>query len=240
MGKRLQTRAAVACIKTLLMIFNVIFWLMGAVMLAAGILVKVEVYKYMEVSAEFSATAPYVLVATGGLMLLLGLLACCCTAKGQPVLLYIYAAFLLVIFVIMVGSGVSTWAYRKHLKAGYEDGLTRAFTEYDRSPSMRSAVDSLQNTLHCCGIQNASDWVAMPFGQSHDTPYPASCCREAQDTICVALHPQGCYSTVVQFLESKTGVLLITSLSFASFQLVGVVLACCLARNINRAKYEQV
>ncbi|XP_042204694.1 tetraspanin-7-like [Homarus americanus] len=240
MGKRLQTRAAVACMKTLLMIFNVIFWIMGALMVAAGILVKVEVYKYVEVSPEFSATAPYVLVATGGLMLLLGLLACCCTAKGQPVLLYIYAAFLLVIFVIMVGSGVSTWAYRKHLKTGYEDGLTRAFTEYERSPTMSSAVNSLQNMLQCCGIQNASDWVAMPYGQNHDPPYPASCCREVQDNSCIALHPQGCYSTVVHFLESSMGVILISSLCFASFQFVGVILACCLARNINRAKYEQV
>lgn len=57
--------------------------------MAAGILVKVEIYKYVEVSHEFSATAPYVFVGTGGFMLLLGLLACCCTAKGQPVLLYI-------------------------------------------------------------------------------------------------------------------------------------------------------
>ncbi|XP_042866096.1 tetraspanin-7-like [Penaeus japonicus] len=240
MGKRLQTRAAVACMKTLLMIFNVIFWLSGALMLAAGIVVKVEVYKYVEVSAEFSATAPYVLVATGGFMLLLGILACCCTAKGQPVLLYIYAAFLLVIFVIMIGAGVSTWAYRKHLKNSYEDGLTRAFTEYDRTPTMTSAVNNLQNVLRCCGIQNASDWVAMPYGQSHDPPYPPSCCREEQENFCIALHPQGCYSTVIHFLESSTGVILISALSFACFQFVGVILACCLARNINRAKYEQV
>lgn len=241
MGKQAQDGGTfVSCVKSLLMTFNVLFWILGAVVLATGILVKVEIYKYVEVSHEFSATAPYVLVGTGGFMLLLGLLACCCTAKGQPVLLYIYAAFLLVILVILVGSGVSTWAFRKHLKAGYEDGLTRALTEYERNPAVMSAVNTLQNMLSCCGIQNASDWVAMPYGQSHDPPQPPSCCRETRDSVCVALHQQGCYSTVIQFLEGSTGILLIVALSIASFQFFGVVLACCLARGINKAKYEQV
>jgi hypothetical protein len=48
----------------------------------------VELYKYMELSTEFSATAPYILIGTGALIILVGSLACCCTVKGQPVLLY--------------------------------------------------------------------------------------------------------------------------------------------------------
>ncbi|KAK7065629.1 Tetraspanin-7, partial [Halocaridina rubra] len=162
--------------------------LCGLIVLAAGAVIKLEISKYLEVSAEFSATAPYVLMATGGLMFFLAILACCCTAKGQPVLLYIYAAFLLVIFVILVGEGVSTWAFRKSLMTDFVEGLTTAFTEYERSQTMARAVDNLQNRLHCCGIQNASDWVSMPYGLNNDPSYPPSCCREAQDGHCIALH----------------------------------------------------
>lgn len=50
---------------------------------------EVELYKYMEMSTEFSGTAPYVLIGIGALIILIGSLACCCTVKGQPVLLYI-------------------------------------------------------------------------------------------------------------------------------------------------------
>ena len=39
--------------------------------------------------------------------------------------------------------------------------------------------------LGCCGIYNASDWVAMPFGQRNDPPFPPSCCSYRQDSICV-------------------------------------------------------
>lgn len=50
---------------------------------------EVELHKYMEMSTEFSGTAPYVLIGTGALIIFIGSLACCCTVKGQPVLLYV-------------------------------------------------------------------------------------------------------------------------------------------------------
>lgn len=50
---------------------------------------EVELYKYMEMSTEFSGTAPYVLIGIGALIVVMGSLACCCTVKGQSVLLYV-------------------------------------------------------------------------------------------------------------------------------------------------------
>jgi hypothetical protein len=62
-------------------------------LLVLGIWLHVEVHKYMdmELSPDFSATAPYVLVGTG--LLFLETLACCCTIKEQPILLYIVSCF---------------------------------------------------------------------------------------------------------------------------------------------------
>ncbi|CAL4098493.1 unnamed protein product, partial [Meganyctiphanes norvegica] len=202
MGKRLQTHAAVTCMKTLLMGFNVIFWISGLVILLAGVFLELEVYKYVEISPDLSGTAPWILVATGGFMLLLGALACCCTAKGQPVLLFCYAAFLLVIFVILVGAGVSAWAYRDRMKAGYEDGLTSTFTQYGKNETFTNAVNNIQSTLSCCGIHNASDWVSMPYGQTHDPPYPPTCCRDAVDNQCL-VYPQGGWVTLKGYIDSK-------------------------------------
>jgi hypothetical protein len=64
----------------------------GIAILAIGIWMEVELYKYMEMSTEFSGTAPYVLIGTGSLIILIGSLACCCTVKGQPVLLYVVSS----------------------------------------------------------------------------------------------------------------------------------------------------
>lgn len=50
---------------------------------------EVELYKYMTMSTDFSETASYVLLGTGSLIIVMGMLACCCTVKGQPVLLFL-------------------------------------------------------------------------------------------------------------------------------------------------------
>jgi len=71
------------------LVYSIYQQLTGIAILAVGIWMVVELYKYMELSTEFSATAPYVLIGTGALIILVGSLACCCTVKGQPVLLYI-------------------------------------------------------------------------------------------------------------------------------------------------------
>ncbi|KAJ8865680.1 hypothetical protein PR048_033200 [Dryococelus australis] len=66
----------------------VLLQMTGIVILGIGIWMQVELYKYMELSADFSSTAPYVLLGTGALIVIVGSLACCCTVKGQPALLY--------------------------------------------------------------------------------------------------------------------------------------------------------
>jgi tetraspanin-7 len=51
---------------------------------------------------------------------------------------------------------------------------------------------------------------------------------------------QGCFSKVVEFLNGNIGLVGGSALGVAFFPLVGVILACCLAKNINKAKYEQM
>lgn len=50
---------------------------------------QVELHSYLELSDDFSVMAPYVLVGMGVFVLLIGVMACCCTVNGQPALLYL-------------------------------------------------------------------------------------------------------------------------------------------------------
>lgn len=109
---------------------------------------QVELYKYLELSAEFSGTAPYVLIGTGALIIVVGSLACCCTVKGQPALLYMYGAFLAVIFVLELGAGVSIFAYRSKLAEGFDQGLNQSIVNYQNGTREQSAdFDLMQSTV---------------------------------------------------------------------------------------------
>jgi tetraspanin-7 len=237
MGKRLQTVAAMACMKTLLMLFNFVFWLTGIAILAVGIWMVVELYKYMELSTEFSASAPYVLIGTGALIILVGSLACCCTVKGQPVLLYIYGAFLMVIFLLEISAGISIYAYRDKLLDGFGKGLNQSLASYLTDQEKARDFDLMQTTLQCCGNQGYDDWYTSPYER-----VPTSCCKQegcnTEETD--AIYVQGCFIKVVDFLKGNIGLVGGSAVGVAFFPLVGVILACCLAKNINKAKYEQM
>ena len=58
-------------------------------MLAIGLWMELQLHKYMELSTLFSTTIPLIFVGLGGTILGLSVLACCCTAKGKVLLLYI-------------------------------------------------------------------------------------------------------------------------------------------------------
>ncbi|XP_067007625.1 tetraspanin-7 [Anabrus simplex] len=236
MGKRLQTVAAMACMKTLLMLFNFVFWISGIAILAVGIWMQVELYKYMELSTEFSSTAPYVLMGTGALIIVIGSLACCCTVKGQPVLLYIYGAFLMIIFVMELGAGASIYVYRDKLQHGFDTGLNQSMQEYQKGTEKSNDFDVMQTTLHCCGNRKYDDWLAIR------SEIPQSCCRIANCNTGneTEIYQSGCYTKVVEFLDDNIGLVGGSALGVAFFPLVGVLLACCLAKNINKSKYEQM
>lgn len=61
----------------------------GLAIFCAGIWMEVELHKYLELNVEYSDFAPYILVGTGAFILLISTLACCCTVKGHPTLLYL-------------------------------------------------------------------------------------------------------------------------------------------------------
>ncbi|XP_019873518.1 tetraspanin-7 [Aethina tumida] len=239
MGKHLQTVAAMACMKSLLMVFNFVFWISGIAILAIGIWMEIELYKYMEMSTEFSGTAPYVLIGTGSLIIVIGSFACCCTVKGQPVLLYVYGAFLAIVFVLELGAGVSIFAYRTKLTEGFDKGLTQAMIKYrNDSGHLAEDFDLMQKTLHCCGNHNSNDWLNM----SPPMPIPSSCCikERCDSSRDEEIYTQGCYNKVIDFLDANIGIVAGAAVGIAFFPLIGVVLSCCLASVINKAKYEQM
>ncbi|KAJ8952280.1 hypothetical protein NQ318_007448 [Aromia moschata] len=239
MGKHLQTVAAMACMKSLLMVFNFIFWVTGIAILAIGIWMEVELYKYMEMSTEFSGTAPYVLIGIGSLIILIGSLACCCTVKGQPVLLYVYGAYLAMMFVMELGAGVSIYAYRTKLTEGFDKGLTQAMINYrNDSAHLAADFDRMQQTLHCCGNHMPSDWLDL----TPSLPIPPSCCikKDCDVALPSEIYSQGCYEKVTEFLYGNIGIVAGAAVGVAFFPLIGVVLSCCLASIVNKAKYEQM
>lgn len=241
MSRRLQTVAAVTCMKLLLLVFNVIFWIAGIILLAFGLWMKISLHNLLELSDDYNEVVPYIFIGTGAVIVIVGLFACCCTIKGQPIFLYLLATFLSIIFILELVAGVSAYIYRGKIQDGFKTGLNNSIVNYGHGGLRDRDIDMLQSYLKCCGVEDYKDW----FKILNATSVPRSCCIDKKNCHYVPVNPadiynEGCYVNIVDFVNRNLGAICGGAIALACFQLFGVVLACCLGKYIDKAKYEPV
>ncbi len=238
MAKQMQTTAAMAVVKLLLTIFNLIFWLVGLSLLAVGIWGIFELKYYLELSDTDYSNVEYVLIGTGSFMIAAGIIGCCATVKNIAWLLQLYGVMVFVIFIALLAAGISGFVYRGPLQEGFKKGLETHIEDYKGSSKVPdSYVDKLQEKLSCCGSQNYTDWMEPDTEWYKDLAHvgevPASCCNASvsEDTCSkqqsaipikyngtLLAYNEGCYDKVASFLDNKMSIIGGSALGFAFFQ----------------------
>ncbi|XP_053735075.1 tetraspanin-7 isoform X1 [Synchiropus splendidus] len=246
---RLQTKPVITCLKTFLISYSLIFWFTGVILLGVGVWGKVTLEPFLSLVSEETTNAPYVLIGTGAIIVIFGLFGCFATCRGSPWMLKLYAMFLMVVFLAELVAGVSGFIFRHEIKAKLGDAFEKAVMSYNSTDGGTShAVDTVQMTLHCCGIKNYMDWnVTEHFKQKG---IPASCCKVSTncspetlkdlDKAKSEVYQPGCFSLVTNTMESNLGIIAGISFGIAFFQVIGIFLACCLSRYITNNQYEMV
>ncbi|XP_038208031.1 tetraspanin-7-like [Zerene cesonia] len=236
MGNQFKNVAIIACIKSFLFIFNLIFWLTGLLILVVGLWAEFDLYKYMELSPDFSGTAPHVIIGISGLIVVISSVAFSCIIKGQPVLLYIYGGFLVCIFMMELGVCASVVCYKGTFSKGLHDGLTQSVKNYDRE---KANFDFAQSTLHCCGVSNYTDWMVM----SPQRVIPTSCCLDTSHCVTANyndVYQTGCYEVISDYLRRNMNILIGIAIGTSVLPLVGAILSCSLASYIKKSKYDMI
>ncbi|XP_049867782.1 tetraspanin-7-like isoform X2 [Pectinophora gossypiella] len=213
---------------------EILLALTGLFLLTVGLWAEFDLYKYMELSPEFSGTAPHVIIGIAGLIILISSIAFSCIIKGQPVLLYIYGGFLACIFMMDAGVGASVACYRDTFAKGLHDGLTNTLTSYN---PQKANFDFAQSTLHCCGVSNYTDWMRL----SPQRVIPISCCLDPNRCVTANyndVYQRGCYEVILEYLNNNMDLLIGIAVGTALLPLVGTVLSCCLASYIKKSKYD--
>lgn len=247
-SRRLQTKPVITCLKTFLISYSLIFWFTGVILLAVGVWGKVSLEAYFSLASEESTNAPYVLIGTGAIIVIFGLFGCFATCRGSPWMLKLYAMFLTLVFLAELVAGVSGFIFRHEIKAKLDVAYKNAVKSYNSTESSASAVDTIQRTLHCCGVKNYTDWGETPYFK--EKGIPASCCKPNSKCSPETLkdlnkagpevYNEGCFALVTNAMEANLGIIAGISFGIAFFQLIGIFLSCCLSRYITNNQYEMV
>lgn len=231
--------------------FNGIIFLAGIGILAVGIWVKVDsgsVFKFLAMipNAPSELTqvlnVGYLLIALGGLLVIIGFLGCCGALQESKCMLMLFFIIVMLIFLAEVVGAIVLLALRPLLnslivKFGIV-AVDNIKTDYGINKDITGLWDTTMSTFKCCGFNNYTDFTNSSYHLNKG--YPPICCLNSS-TLCgfnsnstVPTVP-GCFSKITTLLTDNTLVIIGVALGIAALELGAMVTSMKLYCRINSA-----
>jgi CD63 antigen len=239
-------------IKYAFLLLNAIWFVCGLVLVIIGTLLKVN-YKIIigdgmdMVIKQVPNSTVMIFIIVGVTIVFVSLLGNCGTAMNDTCMLYSYSLIsVLLLLVECIGIALA-FNFSGHLEKEALKSISKAIKVYDwkqnEKKNQRSAIDSLQNILKCCGARNFSDWNSN--ANFNQTDYPYSCCHNvkklnylADCTIDIVNNTIGCVDAIGNRLNHRIWTLGGVTIVISIFQTIITIISCLFARKIH--EYESL
>ncbi|KAM4845742.1 CD82 antigen [Thomomys bottae] len=261
-----------ACIKVtkyFLFLFNLLFFILGAVILGFGVWILADRTSFISVLQNSSSTmqlGAYIFLGVGALTMVMGFLGCIGAVNEVRCLLGLYFTFLLLILIAQVTAGTLFYFNSDKLKQEARNVVADLIKNYDANStdSLQEAWDYVQNQVKCCGWVSARNWTENEELMSHsEITFPCSCEDTEEDNDRLArkgfCHSQttnsteggndpdqwpvyqiGCMEKVQAWLQENLGIILGVCVGVAVIELLGMFLSICLCQRIHSEDYSKV
>ncbi|XP_073410459.1 tetraspanin-4 isoform X2 [Dendrobates tinctorius] len=216
------------CMKYLMFVFNLLFWLGGCGILGVGIWLAVTQGNFATLSSSFpSLSAANLLIATGTIVMIVGFLGCIGAIKENKYLLLSFFILLLIIFLLELIVVTLFFIYTDKIDRYAQQDLKKGLHLYgtEGNIGLTNAWSIIQTDFRCCGVSNYTDWFEV-YNMSR---VPDSCCLEFSENC--GLHSPGtwwkapCYDTVKIWLHENLLAVGIFGLCTALVQILGLTFA---------------
>lgn len=215
-------------IKYILFIFNLIFAISGLGIIVAGALVLADVGDFNHFAESRIISPPIVLIVAGAVVFIIAFLGCYGAIKQHYTMLMVFAAALLIIFVIELAVGIAAAVLKNDVGMVLKDSLKNSMKNYTEAD--KQAWDIVQQKFQCCGVDQPQDWWNSP-----NRDYPQSCCNKTQYQCRPGNNYQdGCFSKLEMQVQKCATVLIGVGIGIAFVEIAGIILACCLAAAIKK------
>ncbi|KAM9191283.1 CD82 antigen [Mergus octosetaceus] len=250
--------------KYFLFLFNLLFLILGAVILGFGIWILADKTSFIAVLQTSSPTlknGAYVLIGVGALTMLMGFLGCLGAVNEIRCLLALYFTCLMVILITQVAAGLVIYFQKEGLRDELSKIVRNLIVDYDPSNgdvNLQGAWDYVQKQISCCGWNGAKDWEDNKILKNESMLlYPCSCSVDVKpETIGFCnldgplnstassddwpVHQQGCMDGVQKWLKDNLGIILGVCTGVAVIELLGMILSISLCKNIHSEDYTKV
>ncbi|KAG8507733.1 CD82 antigen, partial [Galemys pyrenaicus] len=197
-GSTRTSRMGSACIKVtkyFLFLFNLLFFILGAVILGFGVWILADKSSFVAIlhwsgahtdspsllpaeSSRLLNLGAYVFIGVGTVTMFMGFLGCIGAINEVRCLLGLYFTFLLLILIAQVAAGVIFYFNMGQLKEEMGDIVAEVIRDYKDSheDNVQDAWDYVQAQVRCCGWVSFMNWTDnADLMNRTTTTFPCSC-----------------------------------------------------------------
>ncbi|XP_055018727.1 tetraspanin-14 isoform X2 [Boleophthalmus pectinirostris] len=183
---RYENAEVSCCYKYLMFSYNIVFWLLGAALIAAGLWAWSEkgVLQDLSVLTRIHGFDPvWALLVSGAVMFILGFAGCVGALRENLCLLKAFSSMVGLIFLLEVLAVVLVLVFQSQVFDWIQAFFMKNIRAYRDDIDLQNLIDSLQTSTWCCGAQGPDDWEQNPYFSCNSTNasrercgVPFSCC----------------------------------------------------------------
>uniref|UniRef100_A0A452UGV0 Tetraspanin-9 n=1 Tax=Ursus maritimus TaxID=29073 RepID=A0A452UGV0_URSMA len=238
-----MARGCLCCLKYMMFLFNLIFWLCGCGLLGVGIWLSVSQGNFATFSPSFpSLSAANLVIAIGTIVMVTGFLGCLGAIKENKCLLLSFFIVLLVILLAELILLILFFVYMDKVNENARKDLKEGLLLYntENNVGLKNAWNIIQAEMRCCGVTDYTDWYPV-LGEN---TVPDRCCMENSQgcgrNSTTPLWRTGCYEKVKMWFDDNKHVLGTVGMCILIMQILGMAFSMTLFQHIHRTgkKYD--
>lgn len=227
-------------VKLLLMVFNIIFVLVGIALIGIGGYVQTALKDVASIFGSEYNGPGILLIVVGVIIFLIAAFGCLGACRENHCCIMTFAGLLVVIFILEIGGGIAGFVLRDQVEKTAVKRLEDAEARINIT-SVAKGWDFIQQKFKCCGSDGVKRW------ENYLPKPPKSCCKSVGSTGCqnrnfnstVGLYTKSCKDGIIGWLKSNVILIGGIGIGLAFVQVFGICLACCLGKAIKK-EYEVV
>ncbi|XP_015259302.1 PREDICTED: tetraspanin-4-like [Cyprinodon variegatus] len=206
------------CVKYLMFVFNLVFWLGGCGLFGVGVWLSFTQAEFYYLSSSFpSLSAANLLLVAGGITMVTGFLGCLGALKEQRCLLCTFFVILLILVLTEVTMVLVLYYLHDQVELYAKSNLKDGMKKYASDPELQNSWDNVQKTFKCCGVNNRTDWYDVL-----NNDLPSSC------YLGLTKEPgkewnKGCYETAKNWLSNNISSMLVFGVCIGVVQILALV-----------------
>ena len=174
------------CVKYILFFLNILFWLLGLVMVLAGAYARaMKSYQQIGSALPWFMDPANIFILIGIVIFTLAFIGCIGSLRENTVLLKIFEIVIDVLLLAEIALALYVYFDRTRVQKNVEKLFHKTIPKYRDDEDFQSIMDWTQQTMKCCGVRDYNDWEENIYfnctATSEKNPercgVPFSCCK---------------------------------------------------------------